>query len=93
MGLGREFFKNIFGEPEWELPKEEEVVKEISQLKKKLDGMPNSSEKTKLTYTLANQMQILRLILHDKKKRLYRPDADGEWVWVEKEEFDGSKYK
>ena len=47
----------------------------------------------RLVYTLANQMQILRLILHDKKKRKYRPDAKGKWVWIEEEEYDGRKYK
>ena len=93
MGLGRDWFKNIFGKPEWDLPEEETVVEIIAKLKKQIEGMPNSSEKTKLICTLANQMQILRLILHDKKKKLYRPDSKGKWVWVEKEEFDGSKYK
>ena len=91
--LGREFFKNIFGEPEWELPSEEVVMKEIQRLKNEIEILPNCSEKTKLTYTLANQMQILRLILHDKKKRKYRPDAKGKWVWVEEEKYEGRKYE
>ena len=52
-----------------------------------------SSEKTKLIYTMANKMQILRLILHKKKLEKYRPDAEGKWVWIPEEEYDGRKYK
>ena len=93
MWLGRSFFANIFGKPEWSLPSEEEVNEKILQLKKEIEMMPNSPEKTKAIYTLANQMQILRLILHDKKKRKYRPDAKGKWVWVEEEKYEGRKYE
>ena len=52
-----------------------------------------SSEKTKLIYTIANKMQILRLVLHNKKKSKYRPDAKGEWVWIPEEEYEGRKYE
>ena len=89
MGLGRSFFSNVFGKPEWTLPTEEEITKKIIELKREIDTMPNSPEKTKAIYTLANQLQILRLILHEKKKRKYRPDAKGKWVWIEEEEYDG----
>ena len=50
-------------------------------------------KKTKLIYTMANKMQILRLILHKKKLEKYRPDAEGKWVWIPEEEYDGRKYK
>ena len=62
MGLGRKFFSNVWGKPEWDLPSEEEVMENILKLKKQIEDMPNSPEKTKAVYTLANQMQILRLI-------------------------------
>ena len=52
-----------------------------------------SSEKTKLIYTIANKMQILRLVLHNKKKAKYRPDAKGEWVWIPEEVYEGRKYE
>ena len=93
MGLGRKFFSNVWGKPEWDLPSEEEVMENILKLKKQIEDMPNSPEKTKAVYTLANQMQILRLILHDKMKKLYRPDAKGKWVWIDKEDYDGRKYE
>ena len=92
MGLG-DLIRACYGKPSWTLPDEEEIVNNISKLKKELEMMPNSPEKTKKVYTLANQMQILRLILHDKKKRRYRPDAKGKWVWIEEEEYDGRKYE
>ena len=42
---------------------------------------------------MANKMQILRLVLHNKKKAKYRPDAEGKWVWVPEEEYEGRKYE
>lgn len=91
MGLG-DLIRACYGKPAWNLPSEEEVVKNIAELRKEIEIMPNSPEKTKKVYSLANQMQILRLILHDKKKKLYRPDSKGKWVWIEKEKFE-KKYK
>ena len=93
MGLGRKFFSNVWGKPEWSLPTEDEVTKNIIKLRKDIEAMPNSPEKTKAVYTLANQMQILRLILHEKKKQKYRPDAKGQWVWIDEEEYHGRKYE
>ena len=90
--LGREFFRNIFSKPEWELPTEEEVMKNITRLKERIENLPKCSEKTKLTYTLANQMQILRIVLHDKKRKL-RPNSKGKWVWIEDKKYEGRKYK
>ena len=47
MGLGRKFFSNVWGKPEWDLPSEEEVMENILKLKKQIEDMPNSPEKTK----------------------------------------------
>ena len=75
MGLG-DLVRNLWEEPEWSLPDENELTKEIEELDKKIKTMPKkSNEKTRLVYTLANKMQILRLVLHKKKKSKYRPDA------------------
>ena len=60
--------------------------------KKEIDMMPNSPEKTRAIYTLANQMQILRMVLHDKKRKL-RPNSKGKWVWIEQEKYEGRKYE
>ena len=93
MGLG-DLVRNLLEEPEWSLPDENELTKEIEELDKKIKTMPKkSSEKTKLIYTIANKMQILRLVLHSKKKSKYRPDAKGEWVWIPEEEYEGRKYE
>ncbi len=37
-------------------------------------------------------MQILRMVLHDKKRKL-RPNSKGKWVWVEQEKYEGRKYE
>ncbi len=93
MGLG-DLIKGIWEDPEWELPDENELTKEIEELDKKIRSMPKKSrEKTRLIYTMANKMQILRLVLHRKKKAKYRPDAQGKWVWIPEEEYEGRKYE
>ena len=35
MGLGRKFFSNVWGKPEWDLPSEEEVMEIFLNLKNK----------------------------------------------------------
>lgn len=92
MGLG-DLIRACYGKPAWKLPSEEEITKRIAELRREIDSMPNCSDKTKAIYSLTNQMQIMRLILHDKKKREYRPDAQGKWVWIEKEKYEGRRYK
>ena len=93
MGLG-DLIKGIWDDPDWVLPDENELTKEIEELDKKIRTMPKKSrEKTKLVYTMANKMQILRLVLHKKKLEKYRPDAEGKWVWIPEEEYDGRKYQ
>ena len=90
--LGKDWFRNVFGRPEWTLPTEEEQNEVIMNLKKKIDSMPNCPEKTKAIYTMANQMQILRMVLHEKKRKL-RPNSKGKWVWGEQEKYEGRKYE
>jgi hypothetical protein len=93
MGLG-DLIKGIWEKPEWELPDENELTREIEELDKEIRKLPRkSSERTKLTYTIANKMQILRLILHKKKLQKYRPNAEGKWVWIPREEYEGRKYE
>ena len=93
MGLG-DLIKGIWNEPEWELPDENELTKEIEELDRKIKTMPKKSrEKTRFIYTMANKMQILRLVLHERKKSKYRPDAQGKWVWIPEEEYEGRKYE
>ena len=70
------------------------LTKEIEELDKEIRKLPKkSSERTRLTYTIANKMQILRLILHKKKLQKYRPNAEGKWVWIPREEYEGRKYE
>ena len=93
MGLG-DIIKGIWDDPDWELPDENELTKEIERLEKEIKKMPKKSrERTKATYTHANMMQILRLVLHRKKLTKYRPDAQGKWVWIPEEEYEGRKYE
>ena len=92
MGLGN-LIRACYGKPKWGLPPEEEVVENIENLRREIECMPNCPDKTKKIYTLANQMQILRLVLHDKKKKQYRPNAKGKWVWIEEEKYEGRKYE
>ena len=45
------------------------------------------SEKTKLTYMLANQLMFLNQIVNKKKpKRPIKLNNRGKWVWVEPED-------
>lgn len=92
MGFGN-LIKTLWGTPEWELPNEEDVSALIVELDEKIKAMPKCPEKTKLIYMQANQMQILRIILAKKKKSKIRPDAEGRWVWIPDEEYEGRKYK
>ena len=93
MGLG-DLVKGIWSEPDWELPDENTLTKEIEELDKQIKTIPKKSrEKTRLIYTIANKIKKLRLVLHKKKKTKYRPDAQGKWVWIPEEEYEGRKYK
>ena len=68
------------------LPPEEYQRKLVSEIEEKLKDS-KGSEKTRLTYMLANQLMILNQIINKKKpKQPIRLNNKGKWVWVE----DGS---
>ena len=68
------------------LPPEEYQRKLVSEIEEKLKDS-KGSEKTRLTYMLANQLMILNQIINKMKpKKPIRLNNKGKWVWVE----DGS---
>ena len=65
------------------LPPEEYQIKLVKEIEEKLKTA-KGSEKTKLTYMLANQLMILNQILNKKKpKKPIKMNNKGKWVWVE----------
>ncbi len=78
--------RDLFKKEKFALPPEEyqlKLVKEIESKLKKAIG----SERTKLTYMLANQLMILNQILNKKKpKKPVRMNNKGKWVWVSDDE-------
>jgi len=61
---------------------QEKLVKEIEEKLKTAKG----SEKTMLTYMLANQLMFLNQIKNKKKpKKPIKMNNKGKWVWVEDE--------
>jgi hypothetical protein len=65
------------------LPPEEYQVKLVKDIEKKLESA-KGSERTKLTYMLANQLMVLNQILNNKKpNRPIKMNNKGKWVWVE----------
>ena len=64
------------------LPPEEYQVKLVKDIEDKLKTA-KGSERTKLTYMLANQLMILNQILNKKKpKKPIKMNNKGKWVWV-----------
>ena len=60
-----------------------QLISEIEERLKNAKG----SEKTKLTYMLANQLMFLNQIVNKKKpKRPMKLNNRGKWVWVEPED-------
>jgi hypothetical protein len=60
-----------------------QLISEIEERLKNAKG----SEKTKLTYMLANQLMFLNQIVNKKKpKRPIKLNNRGKWVWVEPED-------
>ena len=67
----------------FELPPEEDIIHLIDEIRDRLKTA-EGSEKTKLTYMLANNMVFLNQILNKKKpKRPVKLNNRGKWVWVE----------
>ena len=65
------------------LPPEEDIIHLIDEIRDRLKTA-EGSEKTKLTYMLANNMVFLNQILNKKKpKRHVKLNNRGKWVWVE----------
>ena len=80
MGFADWFKKEKFVLPPEEF--QENFVREIEERLKTAKG----SEKTKLTYMLANQLMFLNQIKSKKKpKRPVKMNNKGKWVWVEDE--------
>ena len=78
MGIFDWFKKEKFVLPPEEY--QEELVRQIEEKLKTATG----SEKTKLTYMLANQLMFLNQIKNKKKpKKPIRLNSKGKWVWVE----------
>ena len=68
------------------LPPEEYQRELVEDIQERLETA-KGSEKTKLTYMLANQLMILNQIVNKKKpKKPIKLNNKGKWVWVE----DGS---
>ena len=67
------------------LPPEDMQRSFVLEIEKKL-LTAKGSERTKLTYMLANQMMILNQIVNKKKpKKPVKLNNKGKWVWVEDE--------
>ena len=71
-------FSNLFGllkEQDYDLPDPNVVQKRLNELQKQM-LTATGSEYTKLVYTIANTMQLLRICRSARKK-------GGKWVWVD----------
>jgi len=71
-------FSNLFGllkEQDYDLPDPNVVQKRLHELEKQM-LTATGSEYTKLVYTVANTMQLLRICRSARKK-------GGKWVWVD----------
>ena len=67
------------------LPPEEAQEKLVREIEEKLKTA-TGSEKTTLTYMLANQLMFLNQIKNKKKpKKPIKMNNRGKWVWVEDE--------
>ena len=78
MGL-RDWFRR----EKFVLPPEEYQVKLVKEIEERLKNA-KGSEKTRLTYMLANQLMFLNQILNKKKpKKPIKMNNKGKWVWVD----------
>ena len=77
--------RDLFKREKFVLPPEDLQRSFVLEIEKKL-LTAKGSERTKLTYMLANQMMILNQILNKKKpKKPIKMNNKGRWVWVEDE--------
>ena len=78
--------KNWFRKEKFVLPSEDLQRKFIMEIEEKL-LTAEGSERTKLTYMLANQLMFLNQIVNKKKpKRPIKLNNRGKWVWVPEDE-------
>lgn len=74
--------RDWFKKEKFVLPSEDLQRKFIMEIEEKLETA-EGSEKTKLTYMLANQLMFLNQIVNKKKpKRPMKLNNKGKWVWV-----------
>ena len=78
--------RNLLKKEKFVLPDEGLQRELISEIEEKL-LTAEGSERTKLTYMLANQMIFMDQIRNKKKsKRPIKLNNRGKWVWVEEDE-------
>ena len=78
--------KDWFKKEKFVLPSEDLQRKFIMEIEEKL-LTAEGSERTKLTYMLANQLMFLNQIINKKKpKRPIKLNNRGKWVWVPEDE-------
>ena len=78
--------KDWFKKEKFVLPSEDLQRKFIMEIEEKL-LTAEGSERTKLTYMLANQLMFLNQIDNKKKpKRPIKLNNRGKWVWVPEDE-------
>ena len=79
--------RDWFKKEKFVLPSEDLQRKFIMEIEEKLKTA-EGSEKTKLTYMLANQLMFLNQIVNKKKpKRPMKLNNKGKWVWVPDEQL------
>lgn len=79
--------RDWFKKEKFVLPSEDLQRKFIMEIEEKLETA-EGSEKTKLTYMLANQLMFLNQIVNKKKpKRPMKLNNKGKWVWVPDEQL------
>ncbi len=78
-------FWDWFKREKFVLPTEEFQLKLVKEIEKKLETA-KGSEKTMLTYMLANQLMFLSQIEgKNKPKKPIKLNNNGKWVWIENE--------
>lgn len=78
--------RDLLKKEKFELPPEDIQRAFVLEIEERL-LTATGSEKTKLTYMLANQLMFLNQIVNKKKpKKPIKLNNKGKWVWVEDDE-------
>ena len=78
--------RDLLKKEKFELPPEDIQRAFVLEIEERL-LTATGSEKTKLTYMLANQLMFLNQIVNKKKpKKPIKMNNRGKWVWVEDDE-------